>query len=334
MATKKAAAVSTTEWVTAYHDAGRAFSALDGDRPKLLIELHDGLMALLAISLTMQTDGDDKGKKHTHVSLSNECGVSSSQIGRDLVAARYLQDKPDADAYQVKLVTDRGTSLVTMLAASDIGALATIARAARPAAIKAAKEAAAKKAAADKAAAEKAAAAKATEAAAAKAAKEAAELAAKNAAELAAELAADTAKAIVELESASNQARAAEAKVTRAKTEAAKEAAAAKVKEAEARLDAAEALAKAAAERQTREAAKVADAAKVTPPITPRTGGPVVVTMSTFAQQSEALNSMLERMVASALGGQVKASEWHSFMGRFTANAAKAKAVTFARKTA
>lgn len=337
MATKKAAAAVSTEWVSAYQDAGRAFRALDGDRPSLLIELRTGLAALLATSLTLQTTGDKAGKPHTHVSLSNECGVSSSQVGRDLVAARYLQDKPDADAYGVKLVTDRGTSLVTMLAAADLTALLVVARAARPAAIKAAKDAADVKAARDKAAAVKAATAKTKADADAKAAKVASELAAANAAELAAELAAETAKAAAELEAASNAARAAEAKVTRSKSEAAKAKAAADAKAASEALALAESLAKAAAERQAREAAKVTDAAKAATPAatpTPRAGGPVIVTMSTFAQQSEALNSMLERMVASALGGQVKASEWHAFMGRFTANAAKAKAVTFARKTA
>ena len=335
MTTKKASAVST-EWVTAYHDAGRAFKALDGDRPSLLIELRTGLAALLAASHVQQSNG----KNATHVSLGNECGVSSSQIGRDLVAAKYLQDKPDADAYQVKLITDRGTSLVTMLAAADLTALLTVARAARPAAVKAAREAAERKAATDKAAAVKAAADKVKAAADAKAVKDAAELAAKNAAELAAELAAETAKAAAELAAASNAARAAEAKVTRSKSEAAKVKAAADAKAAATALAAAEGYAKAAAERQAREAAKVAEAAKAatpaappTPP-TPRTGGEVTVTMSTFAQQAEALITMLDRMTAEAQGGKVKASEWNSFMGRFTASSAKAKSVTFVRKTA
>ena len=335
--TKKAAAAVTTEWVSAYHDAGRAFRALDGDRPSLLVEMRTGLAALLATSLTLQTTGDKAGKPHTHVSLSNECGVSSSQIGRDLVAARYLQDKPDADAYGVKLVTDRGTSLVTMLAAADLTALLVVARAARPAAIKAAKEAADAKAARDKAAAVKAAEAKAKAAADDKAAKAATELAAKNAAELAAELAAETAKAAAELDAASNAARAAEAKVTRSKSDAAKAKAEADAKAAATALAAAEGYAKAAAERQAREAAKVTDAAKAATPAatpTPRTGGPVIVTMSTFGQQAEALITMLDRMTAEAQGGKVKASEWNSFMGRFTASSAKAKAVTFIRKTA
>ena len=332
MTTKKA--VSATEWVTAYQRVAPAFRLLDGDRGELLTELRNGLAALLAASHVKQPDG----KNSTHVSLSNSCGVSSSQVGRDLVAAKYLQDKPLADAYQVKLVTDRGTSLATMLAASDLTALLVAARAARPAAIKAAKEKAAAKAAADKAAAAKAEAAKAKAAAEAKAAKDAAELAAKNAAILAAELEADTATAVRELEDASDAAIRAAAKMERAKSEAAKNTAAAKSAEAAARLDAAAALAKAARERQAREAAKVADAAKAaappaTPP-TPRTGGPVIVTLSTFAQQAEALITMLDRMTAEAQGGKVKASEWNSFMGRFTASSAKAQKVTFVRKTA
>jgi hypothetical protein len=336
MSTKKASAV-TTEWVGSYQEVARAFRLLDGDRTELLAQLNTGLAALLAASHVPQSNG----KAATHVSLSNECGVSSSQIGRDLVAAKYLQDKPLADAYQVKLITDRGTSLVTMLAAADLSALLAVARAARPAAVKAAKEAADAKAAKDKAAAVKAATAKTKADADAKAAKDAAELAAKNAATLAAEIAADTAKAVAELEAAKAAADKAAAKATKARTDTAKVATAAFASQTAAQLEAAKAVALAAIDRQERETAKAADAAKAATPAappaatpTPRTGGPVTVTLSTFAQQDAALNAMLERMVSEALGGKVKQSEWLAFMGRFTPNAAKAKAVSFARKTA
>lgn len=337
MATKKAqeAVKDMRGWVPSYQRVAPAFKVLDGDRKELLAELSAGLKSLLGASVSLQANGT----KATHVSLSNECGVSSSQIGRDLVAAKYLQDKPLADAYQVKLITDRGTSLVTMLAAADLSALLAVARAARPAAIKAAKEAADAKAAKVKDAAVKAEAAKVKAAADAKAVKDAAELAAKNAAELAAELAAETAKADAELAAASNAARAAEAKVTRAKTDMAKVKAVADAKATATALAAAEGYAKAATERQTREAAKVADAAKAATPAappaappTPRTGGEITITQKTFSQTGATVVELMNRIMSDCLAGKVKESEWNSYMGTLTTAYTKSKAVKFAPK--